>query len=131
MTRKQYSIVLLRKPRTLDSSVLNRRNLFAECLRHGKTTVVSIAVLFLLFAAIVRAEPSTEVVKRWKSAIANDSVAKLRQMWEASDYDHELLAVRSDNGKSALMIASKTGDMELFEAILAAGEDPELSLIHI
>ncbi len=74
---------------------------------------------------MLAAEPSAEITKRWKSAIANDSVLKLQQMWQTSDYSRELIAVRSDNGKNALMIACKTGELEFFNALIAAGVDPE------
>lgn len=94
---------------------MNLRNLSAA----------SFAATCFLYTMVLNAEPSANVIKRWKSAIANDSVVKLQQMWEASDYDRELLELRSDNGKSALMIACKTGDVELFNAIIAAGEDPD------
>jgi len=67
--------------------------------------------------------------RQWKSAIANDDVGLLEQMWVGSDRSARLLAVRSDNGKNALMIASKTGDHSFFETLLSAGEDPEATTL--
>lgn len=71
------------------------------------------------------ADVAAKLAKKWKSAIANDNVESIAAMWQANDFDNDLLAIRADNGKSAFMIACKTGDLELFEAILASGEDPE------
>ncbi len=68
---------------------------------------------------------AAKLAKQWKSAIANDNVELIGTLWQANDFDKDLLALRADNGKSAFMIACKTGDLELFEAILASGEDPE------
>lgn len=64
---------------------------------------------------------------RWKRAIANDDVELLEQMWLESGQSQSLQEVRSDNGKNALMIACKTGAGHFFEALLAAGLEPDSS----
>lgn len=64
---------------------------------------------------------------RWKRAIANDQVELLEQMWLESGKNPLLQEVRSENGKNALMIACKTGADHFFEALLAAGLEPDSS----
>jgi len=65
----------------------------------------------------------------WKRAISNDKVETLWSDWQDSG-DHEtLMALRTDNGKNAFMIACKTGHIALFEAMLAAGADPNATTL--
>lgn len=65
--------------------------------------------------------PLSETTKsRWISAIGNDRVdqlAALRDQYNVS----ELLKITASNGKSALMVASKKGDLELAKSLVQGG----------
>lgn len=60
----------------------------------------------------------------WISAIGNDRTETLWQMLNRHE-PQQLLAVTADNGKSALMVASKKGDLPLVKALVAAGANIE------
>ncbi len=62
------------------------------------------------------------VQQRWISAIGNDRTDTLRQLL-ARHEPQELLSLTTSNGKSALMVASKTGDLDLVKSLVAAGAD--------
>ena len=65
----------------------------------------------------------------WKRAISNDQVETLWSAWQARDDKATLMALRTDNGKNAFMIACKSGHLALFEAMLAAGADPDATTL--
>ena len=137
MTRKLSSTALPTKPENAVVPVDRQQKVFTfiPVRWHLSSRVVLfrlrlilrlVCVLWLAYLMPTYAQAvDAEVSKQWKSAIANDNAATLASMWESSGFDQDLLAVRADNGKSAFMIACKTGDIDLFEAILATGEDPE------
>ena len=60
--------------------------------------------------------------QRWVSAIGNDRVDTLRQMLD-SHQPQQLLSLTASNGKNALMVASKKGDLPLVKSLIAAGAD--------
>ena len=62
------------------------------------------------------------VQQRWVSAIGNDRVDTLRQMLERHQ-PQQLLSLTASNGKNALMVASKKGDLPLVKSLIAAGAD--------
>ena len=62
----------------------------------------------------------SEERQAWISAIGNDQTAKLGLM--IAQYDiGMLLELTASNGKSALMVASKKGDLQLARTLVAAG----------
>lgn len=69
--------------------------------------------------------PSQGLVKKWSSAISNDRDDLLAQMLGAhieSGLDPvDLLRIDAPNGKSALMVASKQGDLSLVQQMVTAG----------
>ncbi len=69
--------------------------------------------------------PSQGFVKKWSSAISNDRDDLLAQMLDAhieSGLDPvKLLSIDAPNGKSALMVASKQGDLNLVRRMVGAG----------
>lgn len=60
------------------------------------------------------------VRQQWISAIGNDRVDALWQMLERHA-PASLVRLSADNGKNALMVASKKGDLELVKSLVAAG----------
>ena len=74
-------------------------------------------------------EKENDTHVNWKRAISNDKVETLWSSWQDSDDRETLMALRTDNGKNAFMIACKTGHVALFEAMLAAGADPDASTL--
>jgi len=74
-------------------------------------------------------EKENDTHVNWKRAISNDKVETLWSDWQDSDDRETLMALRTDNGKNAFMIACKTGHVALFEAMLAAGADPDASTL--
>lgn len=63
---------------------------------------------------------SEEIRQQWISAIGNDRVAMLRQLLRRSDASR-LITLSASNGKNALMVASKKGDLSLVRSLVAAG----------
>lgn len=73
-------------------------------------------------ASVERQSPDVEALHAWASAIGNDhtqQLASLRDQHELS----VLLKVKAPNGKSALMVASKQGDLPLAKSLVAGGAD--------
>ena len=60
------------------------------------------------------------VKQAWLSAIANDNAARLLQLIQENE-PKELLPLTASNGKSALMVAAKKGDMQLVETLVGFG----------
>jgi ankyrin repeat protein len=56
----------------------------------------------------------------WIRAISNDQVARLRLMFAQYD-QRQLLAITASNGKNALMVASKQGDLPLVKSLVKSG----------
>lgn len=75
------------------------------------------------------ADSRQSVIAKWRKAIANDQVDELARLWQQSSDQKTLLATRTENGKDAFMIASKTGHVQLFELLLDAGADPDSSTV--
>ena len=76
----------------------------------------------MLLSNVTDAESGRD--KRWKSAILNDDIKTLQQLLDTADDVAQQQAVNADNGKSALMIACKTGHLGLVRRLLNAGSDP-------
>lgn len=69
-----------------------------------------------------RIDLEPRVQSRWISAIGNDRVDTLRQMLNRHA-PAQLLGLTASNGKNALMVASKKGDLSLVKSLVAAGAD--------
>ena len=63
---------------------------------------------------------SPQEQRRWISAIGNDRTDTLRQMLDQHE-PQQLLALAASNGKNALMVASKKGDLTLVKSLVDAG----------
>jgi len=100
------------------------------------TTIVDTkytAITYLLFMAIALTAPSVlgseqkpqTPDQKWVSAIANDRVALLKQMLDQHIHNKSqsqtFLRIVASNGKSALMVASKEGDLDLAKRIVELG----------
>ena len=79
-------------------------------------------------SSVVSAEPASKpltTAEKWSSAISNDQVEKLKAMLldarSRVDAGKTLLKQRAPNGKSALMVASKTGDVQFAKRLVALG----------
>ncbi|MEE9333198.1 MAG: ankyrin repeat domain-containing protein [Granulosicoccaceae bacterium] len=57
----------------------------------------------------------------WIKAISNDDVDQLQILLSKSDHASSLLESIAPNGKTALMVASKRGDLALVKALFGAG----------
>ncbi len=60
------------------------------------------------------------VRQAWLRAIGNDQAARLKRLIRLHD-PAELLAITANNGKSALMVAGKVGDLPLVTSLVGAG----------
>lgn len=70
--------------------------------------------------SVAQSDLSDKVGRAWISAIGNDRAHVLSQM--QNQYDGAaLLRLTASNGKSALMVASKVGDLPLAKTLVAAG----------
>lgn len=58
---------------------------------------------------------------RWASAIANDDTKTLVSLFQEHAARNDLVAMTSNNGKDALMVACKTGDLEFARQLVADG----------
>lgn len=65
-------------------------------------------------------KPSSKL--SWMSAISNDDSRKLATLLSEND-PRSLLSITASNGKSALMVAAKKGDLSLAKALVRAGAD--------
>ncbi|ASJ75109.1 ankyrin repeat domain-containing protein [Granulosicoccus antarcticus] len=94
-----------------------------------------IAVLFLALNGVAQAfDKSPTVATRnntyqlvdakarqaWMSAIGNDQAARLKSLLELHE-PAQLLAITASNGKSALMVAAKLGELPLVISLVDAG----------
>lgn len=66
-------------------------------------------------------EKPTGIRERWASAIANDDTAGLLALFERAESVENLVPLTSKNGKDALMVACKTGDIEFARRLVAEG----------
>lgn len=84
-------------------------------------------IVLMLSSSVFSSEESTEeptqTNTQWRSAIMHDDTTTLRSILQSMDSPREQLAVLSENGKSALMIACKTGDMAFVLQLLSMGAD--------
>lgn len=60
------------------------------------------------------------VRQAWLRAIGNDQAARLKRLIRQND-PAKLLAITATNGKSALMVAGKVGDLPLVTSLVSAG----------
>ena len=70
--------------------------------------------------------PATDVAAvavRWRKAIMNDDVTTLSRLLQAAADRQQLAIVKTENHKTALMIASKLGEQTLFDQLLQLGAD--------
>ncbi|MGQ7845094.1 ankyrin repeat domain-containing protein [Granulosicoccus sp. 3-233] len=67
-------------------------------------------------------DPGAQVRQQWVSAIGNDRIATLRQLLARYE-PRQLLTLTASNGKNALMVASKKGDLALVKSLIDAGAD--------
>jgi ankyrin repeat protein len=72
--------------------------------------------------AIMKLKPGDNERQAWIRAIGHDEVSTLRLMMSQYQID-QLLETTTFNGKNALMVASKTGDLPLVQALVSAGAD--------
>lgn len=72
--------------------------------------------------SVVRQRPDAEAMQAWASAIGNDHTQQLALLRDQHKLS-ELLKIKAPNGKSALMVASKQGDLPLAKSLLAGGAD--------
>ena len=68
--------------------------------------------------AVVKLKASTKL--SWMNAISSDDNDTLFQIIKENDAS-SLLSLTASNGKSALMVAAKTGDLDLIEALVEMG----------
>ncbi len=68
----------------------------------------------------LRTKARASVKQAWISAISNDNAEKLAELFEIHE-PKSLLELTASNGKSALMVAAKTGHMELARQLVHAG----------
>ncbi|MBX2837955.1 MAG: ankyrin repeat domain-containing protein [Gammaproteobacteria bacterium] len=59
--------------------------------------------------------------EQWASAIANDDTEQLITLFETHEAPQTLLSHTASNGKTALMVACKTGELPLAKTLVAAG----------
>jgi len=71
---------------------------------------------------VVRAKLTANDRQSWLSAIASDSVGELSKLLNRSNAS-QLVAITASNGKSALMVACKRGDLALAQRLLDVGAD--------
>lgn len=70
----------------------------------------------------LRVKARVAIKQAWVSAISNDSAEKLSEIFERHE-PRSLLELTASNGKSALMVAAKTGHLELARVLVQAGAD--------
>jgi ankyrin repeat protein len=64
-----------------------------------------------------------DIHTRWISAISNDRTDTLQILLNTAATKPDLIAVAAANGKDALMVACKQGDLALAKQLVAAGTD--------
>lgn len=95
------------------------------------TVVVPAAVVLacvLITGSVHASEPEPKTVaEQWASAISNDRTDLLEQMLNAHEKEQgnpmALLGLDAPNGKSALMVAAKQGDLALVQRMAKLGAD--------
>ena len=98
----------------------------AELMRSSRFRWLFCAIGMLLFSTTLSAWSAPQVNSadaQWRSAIMNDDTARLRELLQQAATPEEQVAELSHNGKSALMIACKTGDIQFVEKLLELGAD--------
>ncbi len=70
----------------------------------------------------LRSKARPAIKQAWMSAITNDNAEKLAEIFERHE-PKKLLEITAINGKSALMVAAKTGHLELARLLVQAGAD--------
>lgn len=69
---------------------------------------------------LVRSKSAIQLKRDWASAITSDNVSVLSGMLDRNDAS-DLVTVTASNGKSALMVASKKGDIAFARRLIQAG----------
>ena len=100
--------------------------------RHRDTLFFALLALFVMTPATGLDEPTdtTSAEKKlsvepavrqaWLRAISNDQASRLKRLIRLHD-PAALLAITASNGKSALMVAGKVGDLPLVTSLVGAG----------
>ncbi len=100
--------------------------------RHRDAILIALLVPLMITPAMALDEPlaGTQVDRKmsvkpavrqaWLRAIGNDQAARLKRLIRLHD-PAALLAITASNGKSALMVAGKVGDLSLVTALVRAG----------
>lgn len=71
---------------------------------------------------VVRSKVGMNLKRDWSQAISADNVRALTSLLNIHDPD-QLIGYTADNGKSALMVASKKGALPLAQRLVAVGAD--------
>jgi len=93
----------------------------------SSSSLFLIALCALFSSTLLNAAEATSV--RWTRAIESDNTAVISEILDSleskgvTDAKKDLTTVASASGKSALMIACKTGDLDLVERLLERGAD--------
>ena len=100
------------------------RKLYRQC-RIAAVILYVVTQLFALSEAQATSSEPTTVLseadkKLWVSAIGNDRVDQIATLRDSGDLS-QLLKLTASNGKSALMVACKKGDLALAKSLVAAG----------
>lgn len=89
-------------------------------------TAVLSRIFFLIIPLLVQ-QPSVFAdaggEERWIKAIANDDTEVFVALLDASGEVSTLVTLRAETGKTALMIACKTGDLSLARQLMSMGAD--------
>lgn len=85
--------------------------------------ILSVCIWSFILVVSVSQAADSQLIRQWKKAISNDRIDQLSSILNDSAVTAELVQTRSDNGKSALMIAAKLGDLDLVEQLLSLGAD--------
>ena len=101
-------------------------------LRHRDAILIALLMLAIDTPAIALDEPPNSTLadtklsidpavrQAWLRAIGNDQAAGLKRLIRLHD-PAALLAITASNGKSALMVAGKVGDLPLVASLVSAG----------
>lgn len=88
----------------------------SACLRADNDSITSVKNSLPRDGAVTQ----SVFAQKWMSAIANDDVAELKELLRLSKSD-QLMQVSAVNGKNALMVASKQGDLGLAKQLVKRG----------
>jgi ankyrin repeat protein len=94
--------------------------LFASLIVAASGEALTVERSSLHRLSVVRLKLGPEERKAWVRAIGNDEIARIKLMIAQHD-PVQLLALTASNGKTALMVASKLGDLPLAKVLAGAG----------